>query len=322
RRVMKFFSAVGIREQVDLSELSSLFVSVVRLAIQDPITWYVFLQRYTYFNSYSAGAACRLASSIALSRYLFVQPMELVREESDRGGDLAGQLMQTALRYELYEHTSRRTLVQSILRSAGDYAGLQPIERNYLSIVPDWLQGLVTEFIDQYQGRPGEVVSLVQAAGFHAASELLDSMERQQLACIVGELSASAAFYRYLVAHLPATFVRHPQSWCGILGRCGWHLPEPSRVAPDLSPVETSPPDALGILDQMLSYRPESASQVQYWALSGVTKFVDLQRVLLKEIYRECLMLLHDDAADDAPPSSESPAWRDAWWHDRERRAS
>lgn len=186
---MTFFSAVGIREQVDLSELSNLFVSVVRLAIQDPITWYVFLQRYSYFNSYSAGAACRLASSIALSRYLFVQSDEPTREEADRSGELAGQLMSTVLRYELHQHTSRRTLVQAVLRSAGDYAGLLPIERNYLSTVPDWLHALVTDFINYYQGMPGDVVAIVRAAGFHAASELLDAMEREQLARTVHQLA-------------------------------------------------------------------------------------------------------------------------------------
>ena len=332
---MKFFSAVGIREQVDLSELSSLFVSVVRLAIQDPITWYVFLQRYTYFNSYSAGATCRLASSIALSRYLFVQSMEPVREEADRGNQLAGQLMSTVLRHELHQHTSRRTLVQAVLRSAGDYAGLLPIERNYLSRVPDWLHELVTEFIQNYQGMPGDVVSIVKAAGFHAASELLDSMERQQLARTVDQLSSSAAFHRYLVAHLPSTFLAQPQSWCGILGRCGWQVSAEDAdtvddcavrsheaVGSSSAPSRSLPqpcPDALAILDQLLDYRPETAPQIEHWVLDGVTTFVELQRVLLKETYRECLLLLHGETQSDAVPLTELPTYRDAEWEDRGR---
>ncbi|MEL7505368.1 MAG: hypothetical protein AAFN18_23200 [Cyanobacteria bacterium J06554_6] len=286
---MNFFSQAEIKERIDLSELSSLFVSLVRLAIQDPITWYVFLQRYTYFNSYSAGAAYRLASSIALSRYLFVQAGELVREEADRGSLLADQLMVTTLRQELCQHTSRRTLVQAILRSAGDYAGLLTIERNYLAAVPSWLEDLVGEFINQYQGTPGNIISLVKATGVHAASEMLDTMERQQLAQTVSQLSSSAAFHRYLVQHLPSTFLRKQQGWCEILGRSEW------QVSAESARDEADSGDALAVLEQILVHRPESAQQIQHWALEGMAIFVELQRVLLKEIYRECLNMLHGD---------------------------
>jgi hypothetical protein len=281
---MKLITEACIQEQFDLSELSATFLAVVRQSIQDPVYWYIFLNRYTHFNSCASGAAYRLASSIALSRYLFQVPGSLVLEESDQGIDLANQLITEVLRQELSHHSSRRTLVQAILKSAGDYAGLLPEERNFFASPPLWLRDVVTQFISDYEGYPGQIVSLVRAMGFHAASEILDHLEYCHLSQVNQLEKPNDTFHQCLMGHLPLSFLKNqPRSaWCQLLRRHAWQ--------PQAHPQTTT---ALDMLNWMVDHRPEPTAQILDWALTGVDDFIQIQGTLLRGIYRECLEIAH-----------------------------
>ena len=65
------FSENLFTEKFDFVELEQTVASTVRLATQNPLALYLFFQRYTYFNGYASSVIARLASSIAMSRYLF-----------------------------------------------------------------------------------------------------------------------------------------------------------------------------------------------------------------------------------------------------------
>ncbi|MEO0014825.1 MAG: hypothetical protein RLZZ535_3214, partial [Cyanobacteriota bacterium] len=58
----------------DFAELDRTVSSTIRLAAKDPRALYQFFQRYMYFNGYASSVIARLASSIAMSRYLFNDP--------------------------------------------------------------------------------------------------------------------------------------------------------------------------------------------------------------------------------------------------------
>lgn len=281
---MQVISKTVIEEKFDFSELSSMFLTVVRQAIQDPIYWYVFLHRYTHFNSFASGAAYRLASSIALSRYLFREAGSIVLEEADRGSELADQFLFSILKQEFYQHSSRRTLVQTILKSAGDTAGLLPEERNFLGTPPEWLKTLVNQFINHYQGVPGNIASITRAVGFHTASELLDQHECSQLGRTYLKNKPEISLNDCLINHLPSTFFRgdSPPVWCSIVGRGPW---TESSSQPEMTAIDA--------MNFMIEHRAEPSKQMQGWIYEGIEAFIQLQSNLLQGIYRECLEIAH-----------------------------
>ena len=105
-------------------------------AIQNPTGLYLFFQRYTYFNGYTSAVIARLASSIAMSRYLFVDPTIPTIEEADRGCNLAAKVMMVASDEGSGEGAPHRALAQLLLRTMGDYANLSVVERNQFATVP------------------------------------------------------------------------------------------------------------------------------------------------------------------------------------------
>ncbi|MEM9164801.1 MAG: hypothetical protein AAGC54_17260 [Cyanobacteria bacterium P01_F01_bin.4] len=273
---MQYFSEAYIQEHFDFSKLSSAFRAVLEVASRDPITWYLFLHRYSHFNSYAAAAATRLASSIALSRYTFMTPGSMVREESDYGANIAEQLMTSILDGE---RVSRRRLVQSVLKAAGDYAGLLPDERNLLLTLPDWLSHLEGEFVRYYEGQPGRVVSLLNAAGVHAASDVSDTYEQRLLGQFMQQTPLCGEFFEALSGHLSADFLQDRQTWCRLVGRGPWQGLEGTEFT------------GIQLLETLVQYRSESSFQLQCWIFEGFAMFMGLQQRLLDEIYRECLEL-------------------------------
>ncbi|MEO0457441.1 MAG: hypothetical protein AAF152_12800 [Cyanobacteria bacterium P01_A01_bin.114] len=273
---MQYFSEAYIQEHFDFSKLSQSFSAVLEVASRDPLTWYLFLHRYSHFNSYAAAAATRLASSIALSRYTFMSPGSMVHEESDCGADIAGQLMASILDGE---RLSRRRLVQSVLKAAGDHADLLPDERNLLLTLPDWLSHLEGEFVRYYEGKPGRVVSLLNAAGVHAASDLSDTYEQRLLNQFMQHSPLCGEFFEALSEHLTADFLGTPQAWCCLVGRGPWQGHTVAKFS------------GIHLLETLVQYRSESSFQLQCWIFEGFAMFMSLQQRLLDEIYRECLEL-------------------------------
>ena len=72
----------------------------------------------------------RLASTIGLSRYSFRNSELTVTEESDRGMDIAAQVMSAAADEGANGTPVHRALSQLTVKTVGDYADLDDDERN------------------------------------------------------------------------------------------------------------------------------------------------------------------------------------------------
>jgi hypothetical protein len=283
---MLHFSEKFFRERLDFADLEQTIASTMRLAAQKPISFYLFFQRYTYFNAYASSLIPRLVSSIALSRYLFIDPDISVAEQADRGMQLAAKVMIAAADEGAYG-VSHRSLAQGTLKTVGDYTGLAAEERNQLSRVPAWLDEIVDALIAGYQGTPGDIASLVQAIGFHAASEMFGDREYALLDMVVRYENREIGFDRYLrekVSHVIIEGHRY-DPWCYVL----------IHSKHESSGVEIEHAEcALEVLNLLAIYLKEPESQIQEWVFQGFNTFVELQQRLFREIYRECLELVQN----------------------------
>jgi hypothetical protein len=281
---MALFSETFFRQAFDFPEIEQTVASTMRLAASNPVALYLFLQRYCYFNGYASSVISRLASSIAISRYLFTDSEILVIEEADKGFQISAEIMVAASDEGAYGVTHRE-LAQLLLKTAGDYAGLSTDERNKLSRVPAWLDEIVQAVIAGYQGTPGNAASLIRAIGFHAASEMLGDNEYALLDMIVRYENQGVGFDRYLTEQTtPAPIRSHRYDpWCYVVIH-GKHEGSGAEARHFVH--------VLKALNMVVGYRPEAEQQIIEWVLEGYKAFVELQQNLFREIYRECLQML------------------------------
>jgi hypothetical protein len=136
---VKPFSGDFFRQCFAVNEAEDKIERYFNRAIQDPTGLYMFFQRYTHFNAYTSAVISRLASSIAMSRYLFNDPNVEVIEEADRGFNLAAKVMIAASDEGTNDGAPHRTLAQLLLKTMGDYANLSVADRNQFATVPTWL---------------------------------------------------------------------------------------------------------------------------------------------------------------------------------------
>jgi hypothetical protein len=280
---MTLFSENLFRGLVDFSDLDKTVISTVRLAAQKPSNLYLFFQRYCYFNGYASSVIARLASSVAMSRYLFADPNILAIEEADRGFQISAEVMIAASDEGAYGITHRE-LAQLLLKTIGDYAGLSNQERNEFSQVPPWMHDIVDRVMAGYQGTPGDATSLIRAIGFHAASEMLGDREYALLDMIIRYDNRGTGFDRYLREETSAVKIRGHRydPWCYVVihARHKGYGAEAEHIK-----------HVLNALNMLIRYRPESEEQITEWVFEGYKAFVELQQGLLREIYQECLEL-------------------------------
>jgi hypothetical protein len=283
---MSHFSEEFFRENLDFSDLEQTIASTIRLAAQNPISFYLFFQRYTYFNGYASSLIPRLVSSISLSRYLFTDPEILVNEEADRGMQLAAKVM-VAAADEGAHGVSHRSLAQATLKTVGEYTNLSAHERNQLSRIPAWLNEIVDALIAGYQGTPGDIASLIEAIGFHAASEMFGDREYALLDMVIRYENQGIGFDRYLRDETSPILIEGHRydPWCYVI----IHSKHESSGV-EIEHAES----ALEVLNLLTTYRSESQQQIQEWVLQGFKEFVELQQRLFREIYRECLELVQN----------------------------
>jgi hypothetical protein len=277
---VKPFSGDFFRECFAVAEAEERIEQYFNRAIQNPTGLYVFFQRYTHFNAYTSAVISRLASSIAMSRYLFNDPNVEVVEEADRGHDLAAKVMIAAADEGVKDGATHRALAQLLLRTMGDYAGLSTAERNQFAHVPAWLTDICDGIIKGYAGVPGDAASLIRSMGFHAASELFGDIESELVDKVVRYDHKNLGFDAYL-RKAPAAQISghryHP--WCYIL----IHASHEGAGGVEASHFECVV-DALNLVGD---YRPESNEQIRQWALEGFEQFMNLLEEMFARVDAE-----------------------------------
>lgn len=300
---MATFSEDFFQDLFDFEQIESTVTSTLRLVVKDPVSLYLFFQRYSHFNGYASAMIARLASTIGLSRYTFSNSELIVKEESDRGMDIAAQVMSAAADEGANGTPVHRALAQLTVKTVGDYAELNNDERNEFANIPDWLRQIVREVISIYEGKIDDEASMVKAMGFHMASEMLGDREYALVDMIVRYENKGLGFDRYLKQKAKPVLINDhrytPWSWIVIHSK---H---------DGSGVEAEHSEyAVNALNMAVRYGSASEKQMKAWAEEGFRAFVELQQRLFREICRECLemaqtkYMLHSNLNTEAMKSS------------------
>lgn len=288
---MTTFSEEFFYELFDFEQIEGTLTSTLRLVVKDPVLLYLFFQRYSHFNGYASAMIARLASTVGLSRYCFKNPELIVTEESDRGMDIAAQILSAAADEGANGSPVHRALSQLSVKTVGDYAELTDQERNKFADIPHWLKEIVRDVISTYEGEVNNEASMIKAMGFHLASEMLGDREYALLDMIVRHENQGIGFDRYLKEKAkPAIINDHRYSpWSWILIHSKYNG---SGVEAEHSEF------AVAALNMSVRYGSASEKQMKIWAEEGFRAFVGLQQRLFREIRLECLEMAQVIATD------------------------
>lgn len=275
----------------NLNDLNALVEEACSTAVQHPKAFYLFMQRYVYFNGIAGSLVARLASSIGLSREFFCDSEIEVFDQSDRGMEIAARILAATIDEHADQHGKglpHRTLAQATLKSAGDYANLNAEERNEMGQVPAWLENLMQEFAEGYQGEPGSLESLIKGMGFHAASEVLADREYIGIDRIVRHENKNVGYDAYLRDGNGRTEINGQQ-----VGSWYWVAVHGSHTQ---SGVEQEHFDeALSAINLAVRYLPENNEMISQWVFEGFSQFATIQQNFFREVNRECLELIKQE---------------------------
>jgi hypothetical protein len=248
--------------------------ATIELAASDPVKLYYFMQRYAYFNSYAGSLVARLASSIGISYQLFRQNEVAVIDQSDRGLEIAAKVLAATIDEHAdagAQQVPHRTLAQITLKAVSEYAKLGDNELNEIAQAPDWMQAIITDLINGYQGKIDDLEAIVTALGFHIGSELLADREYSLIDKVVRYTNRGSGFDSWLQGKQVEVGGKRLSPWYWIVVH-GKH--NASGVEADHFEL------ALDALNLLAEYRPESNEQIWQWASRGFLDFAELQQRL------------------------------------------
>jgi hypothetical protein len=248
--------------------------ATIELAASDPVKLYYFMQRYAYFNSYAGSLVARLASSIGISYQLFRQNEVAVIDQSDRGLEIAAKVLAATIDEHAdagAQQVPHRTLAQVTLKAVSEYAKLGDNELNQVAQAPAWMQAIITDLINGYQGKIDDLEAIVTALGFHIGSELLADREYSLIDKVVRYTNRGSGFDAWLQGKQVEVGGKRLSPWYWIVVH-GKH--NASGVEADHFEL------ALDALNLLAEYRPESNEQIWQWASRGFLDFAELQQRL------------------------------------------
>lgn len=284
-QIMSPFSETDFHETFDFTELDATVESTCQLAMQHPELLYRFMQRYTDFNSHAGSLVAILAGEIGLLRHLFRDPTCFVNDQADRASVVAAPVFAAAIDEHVdkkVRNASHRTLAQATLKAIGDYGDIGAKERNRIGQKSAWMNELVATTKIGYTGvENNNIVSVIRALGFHAASEFLADREYRIIDKVVRHDHQGSKFDAYLrqVHGIVEMESGTHSAWYWIVTH-GEH--KKSGVEAEHFQM------AIEALNLAARYRPEPENQIREWAMQGFTDFVEIQQRLFREIGQEC----------------------------------
>ncbi len=273
-----------IDRQFDLRSLDRSVEAACEMAMRDPRSLYLFMQRYVHFNGYAGSLVARLASSIGLSRDLFNSADCSVIDEADRGMEIAAKVFAATIDEHADQgakYVPHRTLAQITLKAVGDYAGLTEAERNEFAVTPTWMKEVLNDTVAKYQGVPGDAAALIRGMGCHVASEMLADREYALIDKVIRHDHRGTGF---------DAFLRNGDGKAKINGHnfSAWYWIVIHSKHQGVGVEAEHSEFALEAIDLAAAYRPESTQQIRKYALQGFADFVSIQQKVFAEISREC----------------------------------
>ncbi len=281
----------------NLDDLNHFAETACRTAVQHPKAFYLFMQRYIHFNSQAGSLVARLASSVGLSRTLFLDGSESVFHAADRGMEIAARIIAATVDEHSDTHgkeLSHRALAQATLKSVAAYAQLSPEACNQLGEIPTWLQAMMVAQTQAYQGEPNDLESLVKAMGVHAASEVLADREYVAIDKIVRYEHKNAGYDAYL---------RNGNGKIDVAGRTigAWYWVAVHGSHTQSGVEKEHFDEALSAINLAIQYLPNDQAMISRWVFEGFSAFATMQQTFFRQVNQECLDLIKRELNQSMP---------------------
>jgi hypothetical protein len=228
---------------------------------------------YAHFDSYAGSLVARLASSIDLSYQLFRQDTVEVMDQSDRGLEIAAKVLAATIdeHADAGAQVPHRTLAQVTLKAVSEYANLNDNELNRVAHSPEWMQTIIADLINGYQGKIDDLEEIVTALGFHIGSELLADREYYLIDKVVRYTNRGSGFDAWLQGKQVEVGGKRLSPWYWIVVH-GKH----NATGVEAEHFQL----ALDALNLLVQYRSEPNEQILRWATKGFLDFAELQQRL------------------------------------------
>jgi hypothetical protein len=194
---MPILSRSHVEEAIDLDAIDRAAQTAVARAAEQPRSMFLFMQRYASWNGYAGPLVAELAGKIGQCREMFADPGEPIPIYADRATEVAALVFYATID----EHRDRalkvphRSLAQATLKGIADFYGLAPDQQLALSTRPSWLAGLIAETAVGYAGVTSDVDNVLEALGFHVASEMLADREYRIIDAVMRERAPELTTY-------------------------------------------------------------------------------------------------------------------------------
>lgn len=261
---------------IDIARIDSLMENTCRDAIANPKSLYWFMERFVRYSRTYSYIVPALASKIG-SSMLFQETGCSSLECAERSMDVAAKVFAASVEEFCDPRTgvSHRTLSYALLDKIAQYADLSTEEIKHIASSGSWLDDFIKQVEAGYDADPNNLCSLIEAMGFHAATETIGGHEFSIINSVIFSQQRSDRFGQF-VKNSKVSFPEgtvSPWYWIVIHG-----TENTAGVEADHSD------DAINALNLAVQYTSVPEEQIIAWAGKGVAKFAHVQ-----EKFFQCL---------------------------------
>lgn len=255
-----------------------------RAAVVSPEALYLLMQRFVRYSRTYSFMVPVLASVIGESNF-FHSPTCSISAHAERSMDVAAKVFSASVEefHDPKTGVSHRTLAYGLLDQLAEYANLSTDEITRIAADGDWILPLVEQVRVGYQADPQNLESLVEAIGFHVATETIGGHEFSIMNSVLFSEQRHTAFGQF-VRQRKLEFgqgtVVSPWYWIVIHGTATTEGVELEHSA-----------DALLALNLVVQYTDQSEETIIEWAGRGFARFATIQQAFFQRLLAEVQQL-------------------------------
>lgn len=264
---------------VDIARIDSLMEDTCRDAITNPTSLYWFMQRFIRYSRTYSYIVPALASKIGSST-LFQETGCSTLGCGERSMDVAAKVFTASIEEFRDPRTgvSHRTLSYALLDKLAQYADLSTEEIHHIISLGTWLDDILLQVEAGYDANPTNLCSLVEAMGFHAATETIGGRESSIINTVIFSGQRSDRFGKFI----KSSKVRFPE---GTVSPWYWIVIHGTENTVGLEADHSD--DAINALNLAVQYTSVSSEQIIAWAGKGVAKFAKVQETFFQHLKKE-----------------------------------
>ncbi|MCC5654582.1 hypothetical protein LC609_33370 [Nostoc sp. XA013] len=269
---------------IDIARIDRLMENTCRDAITNPRSQYLFMQRFVHYSRTYSYIVPALASKIG-SSMLFQQTGCSTLECGERSMDIAAKVFAASIEEFRDPRTgvSHRTLSYALLDKLAQYADLSTPEIHQIASLGTWLDDFVQQVEAGYDADPTNLCSLIEAMGFHAATETIGGHEFSIINSVIFSGQRSERFGQFI----KSTKVRFPE---GTVSPWYWIVIHGTVNTAGVEADHSD--DAINALNLAVQYTSVPEEQIIAWAGKGVAKFAHVQETFFQRLQDELCTIL------------------------------